>query len=72
VRQHKTMQKKKQADITTLVQNLRQLLLDEEMVGPTNVKRSKYGPQIEVRDKLGPAEAERIRRDPDILGSLLE
>ena len=72
VRQHKTLQKKKQADITTLVQNLKQLLLDEDMVGSTNVTRSKYGPQIEVRDRLGPAEAERIRRDPNLLKSLLE
>ncbi|MDI6740371.1 MAG: hypothetical protein QME74_08415 [Candidatus Edwardsbacteria bacterium] len=72
VRQLKTLQKKKQADITTLVQNLKQLLLDEDMVGSTNVKRSRYGPQIEVRDKLGPAEAERIRRDPKLLESLLE
>lgn len=72
VRQHKTLQKKKQADITALMANLRQLLLDEEMVGRTNVKRSKYGPQIEVRDKLGPAEAERVRDDPDLLAALLE
>lgn len=72
VRQHKALQKKKLADITALVQNIRQLLLDEEMVGLTNVKRSKYGPQIEARDKLGPAEAERIRRDPKIVEALLE
>jgi hypothetical protein len=42
------------------------------MVGRTNVKRSKYGPQIEVRDKLGEAEADRIRKDPAILDALLE
>ncbi|GEM_PF-1288253 len=72
VRQHKALQKKKEADITSLVSNLRQLLLDEDLVGPTNVKRTKYGPQIEIRDRLGPAEAERIRNDPDILSRLLE
>jgi len=72
VRQLKGLQKKKTGDITALVQNLKQLLTDEDMVGRTNVKRSKYGPQIEVRDKLGEAEAERIRSDPRILEALLE
>ena len=72
VRQLKVLQKRKHSDITALVTNLMQLLADEEMVGRTNVKRSKYGPQIEVRDKLGEAEADRIRKDPGILGALLE
>lgn len=73
IRDLKGLQGKKMAEVTTLFESLKGMLKDEDLVGRGNLNLKKYQPSIIITYRQLPeALKDRIRRDQQLLGSILK
>jgi len=71
-RELKNIRSKKEAELTSLLESLRRILHDEELVGRENLSLKKYPPAIiDLWNRLSPKVKDRIRNDPKLLENLL-
>lgn len=71
-RQLGRLQEKKNREIRDIFEFLRRMLIDEELVGEGKINLKKYVPILELRKKVTPEMAERIRRDKSLPDSILD
>lgn len=71
-RELKNLRSKKESELSALLESLRKILHDEDLVGRENLSLKKYPPAIiDLWHRLPPKIKDRIKNDPKVLQNLL-